>query len=101
MADGTPQLGLIDYGQVKKLTKEQRHLFSRIIIALDDDDREKIVELMKEAGFKSERMDPEVIYVSFCASNGVDCNSTSKLSDVFSMVSFPYPTIIYLRAVVR
>lgn len=61
--DGSPQLGLIDYGQVKTLTKEQRHLFARIIIALDDDDRDKIIELMKEAGFKSQRMDPEVIFL--------------------------------------
>lgn len=61
--DGTPQLGLIDYGQVKKLSKEKRHLFSKIIIALDDDNREDIIRLMKEAGFKSEKMDPEVIYL--------------------------------------
>jgi predicted unusual protein kinase regulating ubiquinone biosynthesis (AarF/ABC1/UbiB family) len=61
--DGTPQLGLIDYGQVKKLSKEKRHLFSKIIIALDDDNREDIIRLMKEAGFKSQKMDPEVIYL--------------------------------------
>jgi aarF domain-containing kinase len=61
--DGSPQLGLIDYGQVKKLSKEKRHLFSKIIIALDDDNREDIIRLMKEAGFKSEKMDPEVIYL--------------------------------------
>lgn len=61
--DGTPQLGLIDYGQVKKLSKEQRHLFSKIIIAIDDDNREEVVRLMKEAGFKSKNMDPEVIYL--------------------------------------
>lgn len=60
--DGTPQLGLIDYGQVKTLSKELRHLFCRIIIALDDDNKDEIVRLMKLAGFQSERMDPEVIY---------------------------------------
>jgi predicted unusual protein kinase regulating ubiquinone biosynthesis (AarF/ABC1/UbiB family) len=54
---------LIDYGQVKKLSKETRHLFSKIIIALDDDNREDVVRLMKEAGFKSQKMDPEVIYM--------------------------------------
>jgi len=61
--DGSPQLGLIDYGQVKRISREKRHLFAKIIIALADDDRERIVELMKEAGFKSQRMDPEVIYL--------------------------------------
>lgn len=55
---------MIDYGQVKVLdTKEKRHLFAKIIIALDDDDRPEVVRLMKEAGFVSERMDPEVIWL--------------------------------------
>jgi predicted unusual protein kinase regulating ubiquinone biosynthesis (AarF/ABC1/UbiB family) len=48
--DGTPHLGLIDYGQVKRLTKEQRHLFCRLLIALDDENREEVVRLMKIAG---------------------------------------------------
>ena len=62
--DGSPQLGLIDYGQVKVLdTKEKRHLFAKIVIALDDDDRPEVVRLMKEAGFKSQRMDPDVIWL--------------------------------------
>ena len=47
---------------MQHLNKEQRHLFCRIIIALDDDDREEVVRLMKEAGFRSERMDKEVIF---------------------------------------
>lgn len=45
------------------MNKEQRHLFCRIIIALDDDDREEVVRLMKKAGFQSKRMDPEVIFL--------------------------------------
>lgn len=61
-ADGSPQLGLIDYGQVKRLTKEDRHLFCRIVLALADDDRAAIVRLVKEAGYVSKRMDPDVIY---------------------------------------
>jgi aarF domain-containing kinase len=63
LPDGSPQLGLIDYGQVKTLTKQQRHLFAKIIIALDNDDKAEIVNLMKEAGYRSERMDPDVMYV--------------------------------------
>jgi aarF domain-containing kinase len=61
--DGSHQLGLIDYGQVKTLTKEERRLLARIIVALDDDDKDEVVKLMKEAGFKSQRMDPDVIYM--------------------------------------
>lgn len=30
---------------------------------MDDDDRDRIIELMKEAGFRSKRMDPAVIYL--------------------------------------
>jgi len=61
--NGTPQLGLIDYGQVKKISEQTRLLFARLIIALDEDNKEKIVELMKEAGMKTKNMDPEVIYL--------------------------------------
>jgi predicted unusual protein kinase regulating ubiquinone biosynthesis (AarF/ABC1/UbiB family) len=30
---------------------------------LDDDDREEVIRLMKEAGFQSQRMDPDVIFL--------------------------------------
>jgi hypothetical protein len=45
-------------GQTKSLSKEERILFSKLVIALDDDDKEEIVRLMKVAGFRSRRMDP-------------------------------------------
>jgi aarF domain-containing kinase len=61
--DGSPLIGLIDYGQVKKISKETRILFARLIIALDDDNKNDIVRLMKEAGMKTKNMDPEVLYL--------------------------------------
>jgi aarF domain-containing kinase len=73
LPDGSPQLGLIDYGQVKTLTKEQRHLFARLVLALDDDDKDKIVALMKEAGYKSERMDPDTMYVYAKGTSARNC----------------------------
>jgi aarF domain-containing kinase len=60
---GLVQLGLIDYGQVKTISKETRHLFAKLVIALGSDNRDDIVSIMKEAGFKSKHMDPEVIYL--------------------------------------
>lgn len=60
--DEPPVLGLIDFGQVKRLTKEQRHLFCQLIIALDEDDFPEIVRLTQAAGYKSENMIPECIY---------------------------------------
>jgi aarF domain-containing kinase len=56
------KLGLIDYGQVKEITKDERLLMCKIIIALADDDKDKIVRLMKEAGYRSKGMNPEMIY---------------------------------------
>ena len=48
--EGKPRLGLIDYGQVKQLPEKTRLLLCKLIIALDDDNREEIVALMKELG---------------------------------------------------
>lgn len=61
--DGNPQLGLIDYGQVKKLPDNIRLLFCKLIIALADDNRQDIIRLMKEAGYKSKYMDEDNIYL--------------------------------------
>jgi aarF domain-containing kinase len=56
-------LGLIDYGQVKRLPKETRIAFCELIIALADDDRDEIVRLMKQLGYKSRDMDEDNIYL--------------------------------------
>ena len=62
-SDGSPALGLIDYGQVKRISKATRHLFAKLIIALDEDNKDEIVALMKEAGMKTKNNDPEVFYL--------------------------------------
>lgn len=59
---GKPQLGLIDYGQVKSLTKEERLHMCKIILALASDDKKEIVRLMTKAGFKSKSMNEDVIF---------------------------------------
>jgi len=61
--DGNPQIGLIDYGQVKRLDKDMRHLFAKLMIALDDDNKDEVVRLMIEAGMRTKKMDPEVIFL--------------------------------------
>ncbi|EED95588.1 predicted protein [Thalassiosira pseudonana CCMP1335] len=60
--EGKPQLGLIDYGQVKQISKEERILFCKIIVALANKDKEMVVQCMKEAGYKTQRMDPDIMY---------------------------------------
>jgi aarF domain-containing kinase len=59
---GKPQIGLIDYGQVKKLSKDERLHMCKIILALAKDDRKAIVQLLTEAGFVSKTMNEDVIY---------------------------------------
>ena len=61
--DGSPALGLIDYGQVKRVPNSVRMLFAKLIIALADDDRNEVTRLAKELGFKTKKMDPEVHYL--------------------------------------
>ncbi|KAL3782331.1 hypothetical protein ACHAWO_011260 [Cyclotella atomus] len=60
--DGNPRLGLIDYGQVKVLTKDERLLFCQIIVALANSDKKALVELLKKAGYKTRYMDPNIMY---------------------------------------
>lgn len=60
--EGAPQLGLIDYGQVKTISKKDRLLMCKLIIALADENKENVFHIMKEAGYKSEKMDKDIIY---------------------------------------
>jgi aarF domain-containing kinase len=62
MDNGEPQLGLIDYGQVKKLSKEDRLVLCELIVALANEDKPEIVRLVKKAGYKSKYMEDELIY---------------------------------------
>ena len=62
LKEGKPQIGLIDYGQVKKLSKEKRLHLCKIVIALANEDKKAIAKLMAEAGFKSKTMNEDVIY---------------------------------------
>jgi aarF domain-containing kinase len=62
-ADGSPTLGLIDYGQIKRLSKETRIKFAKLIIALCEDNRDAICELAKQLGHRTKNMDPEVCYL--------------------------------------
>jgi aarF domain-containing kinase len=60
--NGTPTLGLIDYGQVKRLSKETRLTFAKLIVALDDENRDEAARLIQQLGLKTKHMDPDVHY---------------------------------------
>jgi aarF domain-containing kinase len=61
MPDG--RLGLVDYGQVKRMSVKDRISYAKLIIALSRDDKEEVVRIMtKEIGFATRDMNPDVIY---------------------------------------
>ena len=47
------RIGCIDYGQVKKLTTEERHWLCKVYLALRDDDTERLRALAKEIGMRT------------------------------------------------
>ena len=48
---------------MKALSKEDRLLMCKIIVALADEKKEEVIRLMKEAGYKSQNMNNDVIYL--------------------------------------
>lgn len=61
MPDG--RLGLVDYGQVKRLGLEERIVYAKLMIAINRGERKEVVRLMTdEVGFRTTRMDEDIIY---------------------------------------
>jgi aarF domain-containing kinase len=55
------RLGLIDYGQVKKMTIEERVKYAKLIIAHAREDKAEVVRIhFNEMGTKTRKMDPEI-----------------------------------------
>jgi aarF domain-containing kinase len=57
------RLGLIDYGQTKKLSIENRRLYAKLIIALAEDKRDEVVRIVTEdMGIQTKYNNPDVLY---------------------------------------
>jgi aarF domain-containing kinase len=56
------KLGLIDFGQVKRLSPERLEQFSRMVIALNDDDHELICKIANEIGCRNLYDIPDVVW---------------------------------------
>eukprot|EP01041_Mallomonas_annulata_P009226 gene9226-19138_t len=56
------RLGLVDYGQVKRLSKEHREQLAKLIVGLHNKNMEEVVEAYVAMGFRTRHMIPEVIY---------------------------------------
>ena len=56
------RLGLVDYGQVGRLTERDRLLYCELVLALSEDRREDVVRIAKTMGARTQRNLPDVIY---------------------------------------
>eukprot|EP00049_Salpingoeca_infusionum_P003030 m.62438 g.62438 ORF g.62438 m.62438 type:complete len:567 (+) comp11912_c0_seq2:1558-3258(+) len=56
------RLGLIDFGQVKELPVEDRIQLARLIVALADEDEDKVFQVHHEMGFRTEKGSKYVSY---------------------------------------
>ncbi|KAH9121970.1 hypothetical protein LEN26_010427 [Aphanomyces euteiches] len=56
------RIGLIDYGQVKHLTKDQRKSLARLVLALADGTKEDVARsVVEDVGVMTKHMDPYVL----------------------------------------
>ena len=56
------KLGLIDFGQVKRLPEEITAKFAKLVIALNDDDRDTVCRIASEIGCENEKNIPDVVW---------------------------------------
>ena len=67
------RLGLIDYGQVKTMTIQQRIIYAKLIVALARDDKAEIQRIhFEEQGVRTKYMDKEMAYLFSCFYNDRD-----------------------------
>jgi len=66
------RLGLIDYGQVKTMSVEDRITFAKLIVAFHRDDKSEIVRLYKQMGMRTEHNNEDIIYRHACFYNDRD-----------------------------
>ena len=58
---GGDHLGLIDFGQVKHLNLEQRLKFARMIVALNVDDRKRVVQALLDMGHRTKYCNEQTV----------------------------------------
>jgi len=68
MPDG--RVGLIDFGQVKRITDERRLNFARVVLAVQKDDPVEITKWMNAIGYRTKSNNP--YYISGAAKYGFD-----------------------------
>jgi aarF domain-containing kinase len=56
------KIGLIDYGQVKRISVDTRVNYAELILALADDDREEVLNVYKRIGIRTKYMNPDILW---------------------------------------
>ena len=56
------KLGLIDFGQVKRLSPQRREQFARLVIALNNNDVEQVCDISREIGCENKYNIPEIVF---------------------------------------
>lgn len=85
MPDG--RIGLIDYGQNKRLTQQQRKGFAELLLAVCTDDPKLIADKVRALGLVTEKDDENVMYQLCRVMYGVDSWETRD-GMVFTLLTF-------------
>ena len=91
------RLGLIDYGQTKRLTHEQRLNVARILLALAQRDGERVVQLALATGTRWKRNDPYVIEkmaTAFLDRDGRDVTEGKNIQVFFESMHARDPIVV-------
>eukprot|EP00455_Lapot_gusevi_P022309 TRINITY_DN2322_c0_g2_i1.p1 TRINITY_DN2322_c0_g2~~TRINITY_DN2322_c0_g2_i1.p1 ORF type:complete len:563 (+),score=60.32 TRINITY_DN2322_c0_g2_i1:61-1749(+) len=82
------RLGLIDYGQVKRLTAHHRHLLARMIVALAEEDEKEVVKLALISGCRWKKNDPWVINKQITVTFDRDSREVCEGMNIQSFVEY-------------
>lgn len=87
LSDG--RLGLIDYGQVKTLSFQNRVKYAKLIVAHSRGDKKEIIRLhFDELGTVTRKRDPEVGYLMSCFYNDRDTDDVCGGRNIVSFVDW-------------
>ncbi|KAK9867340.1 hypothetical protein WJX84_005086 [Apatococcus fuscideae] len=97
------RIGLLDFGQAKQLSQSLRWDFSRLIVALDNQDEQQISEAMRKVGVVTERDDialrSEMAYGMFDTRGRVDPFDENSPLKKISVESFNRDMFFVLRVI--
>jgi aarF domain-containing kinase len=83
------KLGLIDFGQIKQMTPEEREKYARLILAHYHKDKEAIIDMhFNEVKVQTKYKDPEIGYLMSCFYNDRDTYDVCKGMNIASFIDY-------------